>query len=91
MKKAHRASKANQKQASDYGALAMAAPPTMASGRSKKVKQVLSSLRIEKAKNGYTLNKSFEGSNGEYIGGSSKPEVFTDETSLMAAVTKALS
>lgn len=84
MAKASRASK----KMSDYdGPMATSAPSV--SGSVKRGKPVLDSFRVEKAKNGFTLNKSYSGTHGEYYP-SGKPEVFTDRESLMAAVDKCL-
>lgn len=89
MKRAHRASKQLSK-SSDYGATQMSVPASIGRGRSKGSKRTLTGVRIERAQNGFTLHKNYEGPNGEYISSSSKPEVFTGAESLLAAVTKAL-
>lgn len=90
MKKIHSASKKRKADTSDYGDVTMASPCCSSSGRSSKVKKVLSGLRVSRAKNGFTVDKDYEGPNGEYIGRSGKTEVFTDAESMMASVTKDL-
>ena len=90
MKRAHRASKKSQKHGDDYGAAQMSVPASIGSGRAKPSKRTLTGVRIERAQNGFTLHKNYEGPHGEYISSSSKPEVFTGAESLLAAVTKAL-
>lgn len=83
-----KASRTSKKTMSDYDG-PMAMPAQSVSGSVKRGKPVLDSVRIEKAKNGFTLNKSYSGTHGEYYP-SGKPEVFTDVDSLLTAVTKCL-
>lgn len=63
--------------------------PATSGGRVKGGKGTCTAVRVERATNGFTLNKTIEGPHGEYMG-SGKPEVFTDAESMVTAVKKAL-
>lgn len=86
MAKASRGSR--KKTMSDYDGPMVAQAPSV-SGRVKRGKTTLSSVRVERAKNGYTVSKSYEGPHGEYVP-SGKSEVYTDAESMIASLKQSL-